>query len=93
MNRCGECRHWGCSSDQLEIFRSCQAVPHGTYSVYGSTRQEDIESAMYDDEELASREQMSSAKALACDASGYAACLRTREDFGCVLFQPHENRS
>ena len=81
---CGECRYWGDpEEDQPEDFvKKCMAIKHrsraSAWNFYLDTEEEEIAAARAKDAECI---------ASTLDASDYRSCLRTRNDFGCVLFE------
>lgn len=68
---CGSCRHWRAfGSMEKDLYE----VP--TFGTCAAVQQHDSYS----------HEDTTSWKACVTDGSGYFAALRTKEDFGCVLF-------
>lgn len=80
MERCGTCRHWQ-SFDDYEPGFDSKDYPKGfgTCNAIGFLPDYDIP-----------LEKRSSWLAGTEDGSGYFACLRTKEAFGCVLHEPKE---
>ena len=72
---CGNCKHWGNKEEEKEneMFRTCQAVIHDNNGFTEGFRTD-----------LKFRKAH---KAVVLDGSGYFAALRTRDDFGCVLWE------
>lgn len=75
--RCGNCEHWGEIGD-TSMFRPCQGIDFA-----GNDGLSDIDG--YSAETVEYRQQH---RAVTVDGSGYHAALKTREDFGCELFEP-----
>lgn len=84
MNTCGTCKHWG--KDRLPYFpglHPCRAV----------IAQHDVEKVSDDNgfdvepPDGCYLAKGGTPKAVAVDGSGYFAALKTREDFGCVLWE------
>jgi hypothetical protein len=80
MNTCGSCKHWGDEKDADEAFRACRAVIHDEN--YAADKE-----ALTNRHMPQAKEFQKSHVAVVQDGSGYAAWLRCREDFGCVLWE------
>lgn len=83
MNTCGTCKHWG--NDAFPYFaglRPCLAVAaqHDVPKSSANDGMDPTGAAFY----VAAN---GTPKAVAADGSGYFAALKTREDFGCVLWE------
>lgn len=95
MNRCGSCKFWGLPDESKAKWRSCTAVIHDDGDATGMTENEGgyttpVEERGYmrdarKKELIVIRDQH---LAVAVDGSGYHAALKTRDSFGCVLYQP-----
>ena len=97
MSRCGDCKFWGLPDEAKAKWRSCTAVVHD-YSNYTNPCREETGNKW--DDTLEERYEHSPASlqealklrethtAVAVDGSGYYAALKTRDCFGCVLYQP-----
>lgn len=86
MNRCGDCKFWGKESESVtREFRSCTGIIHDGYD-RNAVGKEDLDDRV--DIELVVNIQ--SRPAVVVDGSGYFAALKTKEDFGCVLFERRE---
>lgn len=78
---CGSCAYWGAGHEQnsespaWRRVRPCGAVKHDDSDSYRA------------DGSLSTPLSDPNAKAEVVDGSGYFAALRTRADFGCVLYQ------
>lgn len=80
QERCGNCRLWGTEDDNNGVYRQCAAALHDEYGLAGKPL----------DQWTSEQEhrRINDCPAVAVDGSGYWAALRTRDDFGCVLFEP-----
>lgn len=89
MNLCGNCKFWGKVGDQPQNgFKTCQAVIHGRGG-YVFEEQSEFDCCVIDESDSFIKEQIElrQKKALAVDGSGYYAAIKTKDDFGCVLFE------
>ncbi len=84
MNQCGTCKYWGENREKGQDFRSCQAIKHDAH--YYSEREE--QDLWEDDEIKTTCEFKANHRAVVVDRSGCFAALRSRSDFGCVLYEP-----
>lgn len=84
MNRCGDCKFWGRKGEDGK-FRSCTGVIHDESSIHD----EEVGDWM-DEEYKESVIRINALPAVVVDGSGYFAALKTKEDFGCVLFERRE---
>lgn len=80
--KCGNCRFWGAEDDNTGTYRQCEAILCDEYGHAGTK----VESWMQP-KDLELHKKINAQKAVAVDASGFWAALRTRDDFGCVLWQ------
>ena len=87
---CGSCRFW--PTIPAAGFRPCARIPHDKR--YPSLAEDDdsllgyaLEDMDTDAEREAYRAERARTKAVAVDGSGYFAALKTREDFGCILWE------
>lgn len=82
---CGGCRHWKQEEPSLGAeywragFGTCQAIVHDSDE---SHKHEDGYCDPYEP-----CEWMAQRKAVCVDGSGFYAAVKTREAFGCVLFE------
>jgi hypothetical protein len=92
METCGTCKYWGIytkdsdEDESKEIFRTCTRVIHdkkhrNRYNAYPFEPEE------FEENEKYAKELLKETKAVNLDGSGYFSCLRTAEDFGCVLYE------
>jgi hypothetical protein len=84
--RCGGCRFWGKPAEAGFEFRVCTAVEHDDR--YLADQGQDCDWAEDDEERAEKRSYRDAHEAVVEDGSGFHAALRTRDDFGCVLFEP-----
>lgn len=92
-NLCGNCKFWGKEKDVGE-FRQCQAIIHDKKSLaYNHWQWEDEDEFEFDTPEEKQKKLDFRAvnKAIVEDGSGYYAAIKTKEDFGCVLFEEKIN--
>ena len=78
LGSCGMCKHWGTRTETHNEYRSCKAVIHDAESLTGDDDQ-------YQDA-LVKTEFRARHPATVVDGSGFFAALRSRADFGCMLF-------
>lgn len=85
MKNCKSCRFFAAPRGKSERFGSCVKIIHGNGD--GNWRGSD---GMPTDEELSAAKWVDPEKELAyvVDGSGYAARLKVKPDFGCVLHEP-----
>ena len=83
--RCGTCRHWKppAESDQPVTFTSHTDEP----TDYGECKAIEHDTEWGWNESLALTKK---ASAMVLDGSGYFAALRSRAEFGCVLWEPKQ---
>lgn len=91
---CRDCRHWGDPDDEGE-YRVCKAIVHDrrsyTSPCFDPGFEPIIPEAAADPARLAEvRAFRARHKAIVIDHEWYKAEARTREDFGCVLFEGKE---
>jgi hypothetical protein len=101
---CGNCKHWGTghegsgppapeeSSVEEPCYRPCGAVLFDDR--YRANQRYDKKEFIEEYEDLtpelqAEIDAVRKHKAVTQDGSGYHAALKTREDFGCVLWEEH----
>lgn len=71
---CGDCKFWGGERDVPgDDFRECTAVVHS--------------GDCWDTQSINIMDRDPDATAVVVDGSGYFAALKTKDDFGCVLFK------
>lgn len=88
-NLCGNCKFWG-EPDDVNEFRQCQAIPHDIHCIHNEDK--DFENFSWLDEEGKEEyRKIKRNKAVVTDGSGYFAAIKTKEDFGCVLFEEKKN--
>ncbi len=84
--KCGTCKHWGKANENDNAFRSCQAIAHD--KLFLSKEQA---SHLWEQEDIEALDSFTKEhKAVVTDGSGFKAALRSRSDFGCVLYSPRE---
>ena len=90
MNTCGSCRYWGGPTKNYDPrsddkdFRPCRAVIHDQDNLSS----DDALDYCADDERKAEFKAIrDAAQAFVVDGSGYFAALKTRDSFGCTLWQ------
>jgi len=83
--RCGACVFWG-KPGEPDDFKTCTAIVHDKHRASVSGSDDD-----YDPDEVEERTAFRAEHlAVVLDGSGYLGSLRTRDDFGCRLWQPKE---
>lgn len=87
---CGNCRHWGKPDEAVFEFRTCVMVVHDANRDAAEYKsQAPFTDAWSELEDIAGIQAYRAAhKAVVADGSGFQASLHTREDFGCVLWEP-----
>ena len=83
MNTCGTCKHWG--DEHFPYFvglKPCLAVLH-----VSKIEMEEDEYGPVDGVDACYVAKGGTPRAMVTDASGYHAALKTREDFGCALWE------
>lgn len=104
---CGTCQHWGTGLRTLELdegadddeeFRPCGAIVHDIDN-RARHSMESVEKGLHESFDgvvpealLAEIRAIRAHKAVVQDGSGYYATLRTRNDFGCVLWAAKEKQ-
>ena len=88
MERCGDCKFWGKPGD-TEVFRPCGGVIHDERSRHNEEEDEfwDSEMGLQIGNINEQIRDINSRPAVVIDGSGCFAALKTKEDFGCVLFE------
>lgn len=92
MNSCKSCKHWATSSnerswDQPTNFNKCHRIIARWKIPIPDPK--DFDGGPYESEEYenAVKESIVKASAYVEDGSDYTARLKTREDFGCTLWE------
>jgi hypothetical protein len=98
MNRCDKCEHWA-PPDESEMHGQCEMIVHDTehYTDKGVKRRLHMCHWVKPEEIARQLIEIDSFRAdnlaVVIDTEGREAFLRTRADFGCVLFEPTEDIS
>ncbi len=84
---CATCRHWANPEPDYAYeevtLGTCKAIPHRETLM----QQSRLPGADWDTYEQTERVALAGALAIACDASGYNAQVKTQATFGCVLHE------
>lgn len=85
---CGSCKWWGEPTDTAK-FRQCKCIKFDAHGFVDDYNEWIYES---DDEyDIKKRNEINEFRkinlAVVQDGSGYAGCMKCREDFGCVLWE------
>ena len=85
---CGQCKFWGKNGETGE-FRECIGIVHDK-DLLTNNLEDNVNVDDNDDWTPETLKFRSENKAVTIDDSGYFAALRTKEDFGCVLYKKRD---